>query len=142
MRCTYETREKLAEASVNPVALENIWEVYWPGFEPRWVTLLPRDQDAVWYSVATYSKQVPKAAAAGEQLGIYLSRLASRPSIVLVAHSLGCRVALEAFREMEEDGHGGRVVAFCLMAAAVPTHMADENGRLRAAAKLGVSVIL
>lgn len=135
-------KEKLVEAGVNPVSLENTWNVYWPGFEPRRVNLLPSDQHALWYSVLTYRRQVPKAIAAGRLLGEYLSELPSKSSILVVAHSLGCRVALEAFREMTKNKCGSRVVAFCLMAAAVPTRMADTNGTLNEAAMLGKSIIL
>src|SRR6185369_5317013 len=58
--------------------------------------------------------------------------------IIFVAHSLGCRVVLEALRELLDgrapDAESHRVPGVCLMAAAVPTFMVDGNARLAGAA--------
>ena len=51
--------------------------------------------------------------------------------VVLVAHSLGCRVALECLAEIRAQGDdwtGAKVVATCLMAAAVPTPLCTAPG--------------
>lgn len=57
--------------------------------------------------------------------------------VVLVAHSLGNRVALELIQEiLSQPNHSwGRIEAICLMAAAVPVRMVDSGGRLFAAAR-------
>ncbi len=79
-------------------------------------------------SPLAYPFQVPKAEATGKLLADYLavfSGPASMPlEIVLIAHSLGCRVALEcvkAFPTSVAAKRGSAVIkAICLMAAAVP----------------------
>jgi hypothetical protein len=91
-------------------------------------------------SVLSYYRQVHKSREVGRALGQYLDGL--RPAaLIFVAHSLGCRVALEAIRFMV-SGETARRTALsgaCLMAAAVPTYMIGTSssgplGRLREAA--------
>jgi pimeloyl-ACP methyl ester carboxylesterase len=57
--------------------------------------------------------------------------------VVLVAHSLGNRVALELINDIlsRPNQTWGRVEGICLMAAAVPVRMVDYDGRLAAAAR-------
>jgi hypothetical protein len=57
--------------------------------------------------------------------------------IVLVAHSLGNRVALEVINDVmsQPDRTWGRMEGTCLMAAAVPVSIVSGNARLSGAAK-------
>ncbi len=120
-----------------------VWEFFWPGFVERLtgapsdrpLSLAPRrdtrqteSNQAV--SAATYPLQVHKARDVGRALGRFL--LAVRPhSVIFVAHSLGCRVALEAVRFLIRDSPSQRaaMTGACLMAAAVPTYMIDSSTR-------------
>ena len=137
-----ELREKIEETGASPATLENIWEVYWHGFEARWVTLLPRDEESTLLSVRTYAAQVPVARAAGRTLGEYLARLPAEIELIFVAHSLGSRVVLEALRVLyryknQSPNHQGPSVrAYCLMAAAVPTYMVEPARILRRPAQI------
>jgi len=133
---------------------EAAWEFFWPGFierltgasSDRALLLAPfRDvrqtESNQVISAASYPLQVHKAKEVGRALGRFLDYV--RPdSLIFVAHSLGCRVALEAIRFLVSDGASRRtaMAGACLMAAAVPTYMVDSSrrgvvGDLRAAAK-------
>lgn len=139
-----------------------VWEFFWPGLVERLtgrlsdapLSLAPhRDvretEGNQLLSVLSYSRQVHKSKEVGRALGDHLASL--RPTtLIFVAHSLGCRVALEAIRVMVSDGAARRTAlsGACLMAAAVPTYMVDTSssgppGRLReAAAAIGRSFVL
>ena len=120
---------------------EAVWEFFWPGFIERWtgsatdtpLLLAPhRDNRGTesnqLISALAYSTLVSKARDVGLALGQYLDGI--RPDgLILVAHSLGCRVALEATRFMVSRQARGRVplAGACLMAAAVPTFMVDAQ---------------
>ena len=118
-----------------------VWEFFWPGFlEPltgtpsdRPLSLAPRrdtretESNQV-LSAATYPLQVHKAKQVGRALGRFLE--SARPhSLIFVAHSLGCRVALEAIRMLIVDATSRRaaMTGACLMAAAVPTYMIEAH---------------
>lgn len=74
-------------------------------------------------TAALYSEQVPKTRRIGRQLGDALRRLPGRPEISVIAHSLSCRVALEAMRSFVDDSldRACQVSKICLRAATVPT---------------------
>jgi predicted alpha/beta hydrolase family esterase len=92
-----------------------IWEFHWPGDHP--------DKKV---SKVTYAVRVPVAQGAGGLLAKWIAELRDDQEVVLVAHSLGCRVALEAVRKLREL-RGGRpgpnVPAVFLLAAAVPVDL-------------------
>jgi len=127
-------REKLIDAGASATAIENVWEVYWHGFESKWVTLLPRDQDATATSFRTYHEQVPKARQAGQHLGNYLCTLRPGTQVIFISHSLGGRVVLEALRTLYARDQLVRAEAYCLMAAAVPTFLLESGKDMRHAA--------
>lgn len=95
--------------------LGDVWEFYWPGDHENWII-----------SRATYPVRVPVAQNAGPLLARdFLAMLQPHQSVYLVAHSLGCRVALEAIRWIRKERKAGRydgarVDAVFLLAAAVP----------------------
>lgn len=103
-----------------------IWEYHWPG-----------DHASGIVSAVTYSSRVPVAQQAGPLLAReFIATLRPHQSVYLVAHSLGCRVALEALRWIRREHKNGRydgpsVDALFLLAAAVPVEFcefgADED---------------
>jgi hypothetical protein len=114
----------------SPEVLRSIWEVYWPGY----VRVGAKKRTLL--SALSYPMQVRKAVRIGRALARFLSSVAfdRQPMDVLfIAHSLGCRVVLEAIRGLSEDS-GISVKAICLMAAAVPVAHVSASGSLRHAA--------
>lgn len=93
-----------------------IWEFHWPG-----------DHPSGWVSKGTYPARVYAARDAGRLLAEdWLAQRTQSEKVILIAHSLGCRVALEAvwaIRRLRERGRpydGPDVEAVFLLAAAVP----------------------
>jgi hypothetical protein len=138
-----------------PHIADQVWWLFWPSYvEPVSGTALDyrisvsgsevgtESNSAL--SVPTYAWQVLKARDVGRELGRYLRELQqgddAPTEVVFVAHSLGCRVVLEALRELldgsTDEAERDRVPCVCLMAAAVPTFMVDEGARLEQAATL------
>jgi hypothetical protein len=141
---------------------EAVWEFFWPGFIERITGAAPdaplslathRDdretESNQLISALSYHLQVHKSRAVGRALGQYLDAL-QPAALIFVAHSLGCRVALEAIRVMVSGATTRRpaLTGACLMAAAVPTYMikgssSGRPGALRdAAAAVARSFVL
>ena len=93
--------------------LPSAWAFYWPG-----------DHQVRLLSAATYAARVDTTQLAGELLGKLLTKLQPDRQVVLVGHSLGCRVVLEALTYIANERVAGtqsaQVIGVCLMAAAVP----------------------
>lgn len=121
---------------------EAVWQFFWPGFierltgapSDRPLSLAPRrdtrqtESGNPLISAASYPLQVRKARDVGRALGRFLDGV--RPdTLIFVAHSLGCRVALEAIRFLTSVTASRRasMAGACLMAAAVPTYMVDSS---------------
>ncbi|MEL6479472.1 MAG: alpha/beta hydrolase [Pseudomonadota bacterium] len=87
--------------------------VYWPG-------------DSAMKGGA-YPWLVARAAASGARLADWLGEImAKRPGeVVIVAHSLGCRLTLEAIARLPD--HLARRIRIFLMAAAVPVDVFDDQ---------------
>lgn len=102
---------RLSSGSARP--LPDTWFFYWPG-----------DHEDPRLSAVTYSVAVETAKTAGERLGQLLTELSPSQEVILVGHSLGCRVLLHALRYVAGAHARGtpsaQVVMACLMAAAVP----------------------
>ena len=100
----------------------DFWAVYWPGDD--WNPVISR---------LTYGSRVPEADNAGEKLGEVLELL-SHKDVVIVAHSLGCRVALNGIVKFDTK-HQARQISVSrvvLMAAAVPRFDVEgSTGRFR-----------
>ena len=142
----YNNDRKQARASYNPLLgmlppedQDAVWQFYWPGYVERItgaateapLSLAPRydergTESNMLLSIPSYSAQALKAPTVGSALGAFLEA-ASPGSLVLVAHSLGCRVALEAVRHLRRPRGARKTVlrGACLMAAAVPTYMVE-----------------
>lgn len=129
---SYGRLRRKVEAVVVPHQLEDlgsVWEFHWPGNHPTGGKAM---------DLASYSARVGFADESGAKLGALLSSLDSTSRVVLVAHSMGCRVALSAIRHLiDTDIRSGsstapEIAAF-LMAAAVPVDMCisdPEQARL------------
>jgi hypothetical protein len=136
---------------------EQVWKFYWPSYvEPLTSQLADTPIGVLAHHRAdgahsnsalsglSYPLQVLKARRVGLVLGRFLRNLQHRvgvpTEVVFVAHSLGCRVVLEALRYMVRagsvDSERQRIPAICLMAAAVPSFMVEPDGRLEGAALL------
>ncbi|MRG60222.1 alpha/beta fold hydrolase [Agromyces sp. CFH 90414] len=92
--------------------------VHWPGDHP-WGPLV---------SVPTFSLRVGPAEESGRRIAQLIERTYSR-SVVLVGHSLGCRVVLSALAELGAEHPRVRVRATYLMAAAVPEADCRDGAR-------------
>jgi Alpha/beta hydrolase of unknown function (DUF900) len=95
-------RESLRDA----IPRHELWEFHWPGDHPKRLTAL-----------LTYPGRAAVAPEVGARLGSFVRKHPSG-SIAIVAHSLGCRVALETARAIGSAESGLREVF--LLAAAVP----------------------
>ncbi len=107
---------------LTPEALEDaIGDVHWPG-DADW----PGPTD--WLDFVLYPFAVGVAVDAGTRLADLLQRLPNLERVHFIAHSLGCRVALETIAELRRRGYPaiGRV---CLMAAAVPCEFVEPGGK-------------
>jgi pimeloyl-ACP methyl ester carboxylesterase len=104
---------------------EELWEFHWPG-----------DHSDKWISRATYAVRVALAPGVGAALARFLTDRPSHQRVVLIAHSLGCRVALEAALEikaLQPANPDHRLDEVFLLAAAVPAPLCDtRNGRFPA----------
>jgi hypothetical protein len=93
---------------------------YWPG-DADW----PGPLD--WLDAMVYPVAVLTARHCGAVLAAAIQRLPNVERVDFIAHSLGCRVVLEAAEILRTTGPAiGRI---CLMAAAVPAEMVEPGGR-------------
>lgn len=115
--------DKLKEYSAS-ISSDVAW-LMWPG-----------DKMVPVASALSYPLKVINAPRLGLKIAAWLRSLDSPsggiPEIVLVAHSLGCRVVLETLRELV--GVPDIKISVLLMAAAVPVDEVNPRGRLRDAA--------
>ena len=121
---------------VAPALERTLGDAYWPG-DARW----PGPVD--WIDFIFYPDAVPVAVAAGQVLAEAIRRIPDLVTLDVVAHSLGCRVALETIAQLRAGG-GPALGRLCLMAAAVPCEFVEDEGRyeplLRALQGEGVPV--
>ena len=98
--------------------------ILWPG-------------DEKYFSTLRFPWTIGKAEPSAECIAKFVAEIASGSSakrIIIVAHSLGCRVMLEMFNKLQEADLGPAVIEqFYAMAAAVPVNHLEENGRYREA---------
>ncbi len=105
---------------------QEIWEFYWPGFQPLSHVSATGGARSFPESVAsapTYPFEVDKARTwVPTGLAAYLNSV--RPSeIFFVGHSLGCRVILETIVRLMRPPQRIAISGFMLMAGAVPIHL-------------------
>jgi predicted alpha/beta hydrolase family esterase len=107
-----------ATADFDPSTLGSVWEFHWPGNHPGNALI----------DLATFAARIPSAAYSGEKLAQYLEHLGqthylkARQQLFIVAHSLGCRAALQAIRIISKNPayQGPTIQGVFLLAAAVP----------------------
>jgi hypothetical protein len=105
-RLAYATfRQLLTDAGL---AAQSLVEVHWPG-NARLGLL----------SFASYPTEIRPAVASGRALAAWLMEKTGQATFTIVAHSLGCRLALEAVNHLRAAGALGKIEDMCLMAAAV-----------------------
>ena len=93
-----------------------VLELHWPG-NRQWGPV----------SALAYPGRIETAEECGEMLATWMANK-PRARFTIVAHSLGCRVALETVAELRRTGHLAQVLVLCLMAAAVPVrHVANRD---------------
>jgi len=110
--------------------IPDVVEFYWPG--DAWSKVR---------STLDYPEALNRAAESARRLAEFVIHRPGAPPndavrYVLVAHSMGNRVALEFIGNMLQlaQPSGAVIRAACLMAAAVPVYMVENNGALRGAA--------
>ncbi len=106
--------ELLAAASRRGTAeLGSIWELHWPGDHPAGGAL----------SALTFDGKIRAARISGELFARKWLRKRRGQRVILIGHSLGCRVALETVQwilEEAEEYEGATIEAVFLLAPAVP----------------------
>jgi pimeloyl-ACP methyl ester carboxylesterase len=105
------------------------WLIHWPGYA-SWGLSPGR----TFFSPLTYPLQIPSARLAAEALKRFIDSATPKPPILnLIAHSLGCRVALELLEAYDPypPALKPRFLRVLLIAAAVPWDFLKHGGRLR-----------
>jgi pimeloyl-ACP methyl ester carboxylesterase len=123
-RKSYDTLVSRLRRSWPDQRLPEVWYFYWPG-----------DLVAPGISQVSFSLQIRRAEQAGKLLAEWLYRRRAddlSPEAILVAHSLGCRLVLEALalldaRTKDSRSRHTHVARTCLMAAAVPVSLCQQG---------------
>ncbi len=108
--------EHVKRSSGGLASLGTLWHFHWPGNHRSKIT-----------SVRTYAARIGVAELSALLLvRDFLAHLTRRQQVSLVAHSLGCRVALAAVADINRQGsswRGARIRHVALLAAAVPQQL-------------------
>jgi len=119
----FRTVERFGE--LPPLLRFRSWLVYWRAY----ASLGLASGKAV-VSPLTYAQQVPAACIAAQALRRYIDDHSknTKPQITIIAHSLGCRLALELLESYAKSPgpHIPHFPAAIFMAAAVPTYFFEE----------------
>jgi pimeloyl-ACP methyl ester carboxylesterase len=120
--------------------------IYWPGDARVPLGRLLGAGLSGALSAATYMAQIRTAKNTATRLFDWFCAgppPARQPELNIVAHSLGCRVALELLTQFagQQPTRRPRVKIVTLMAAAVPRYMVEEQGALRSGAELPWRII-
>ena len=125
-RKTYQDFLTRLQAQTWPTPLDSFgafWGFHWPG-----------DHRIRLVSLLTFPVRVAEARYAGQQLArLILEYLGSNQEVFFIAHSLGCRVVLEALRAIADkrrfplERKGASVQGTFLMAAAVPYQQCGQG---------------
>jgi len=104
---------RLSERSGHTVFEERLGDVFWPG-DAEWAGVVDK------LDFTFYSKAVSVAKDVAPRIAAYLRTRTDVLTVHFLAHSLGCRVALEIIDDIARGG-GPAVGKVCFLAAAVPT---------------------
>jgi hypothetical protein len=94
----------------------HVLELHWPG-DRKWGNL----------SGLVYPWKIATAARCGVLFAEWLCQQHVGARFRLIGHSLGCRLILEAIKELRRRGRSEQVAAVCLLAAAVPVSYVGQN---------------
>lgn len=125
---SFEEFEKKLQ-DVAPYLAEDCCWVFWPG-----------DAPVPYIRVLAYYRKLKNAKACAFEFAEYLKELSQPsgepPHVVIIGHSLGCRLILEtlAIIAQQKPPDFNLKMEIILMAAAVPITLLFEGGRLREAA--------
>lgn len=117
---SYRAMERHIDKILAPHALSDfrsVWDFHWPGNHPGGAAMDP----------PSYSTRIAAADDAGARLGGLLNELPAPQDVMIIAHSLGCQVAMSAVRQLisldlkEGDLRAEPKLTVFLMAAAVGT---------------------
>lgn len=101
---------------------DQLGDVFWPG-DAKWTGAVDK------LDFLFYANAVSVAQDVAPKIADYLRSRGDVLKVHLLAHSLGCRVALEVVSDIQRHG-GPPVGKVCLMAAAVPTFKLCPGGAL------------
>ena len=93
-----------------------VLELHWPGDGIKHIS----------ENALAYPAQIPRAIKCGKLLAHWIEGQTFGANFILVGHSLGCRLILEALKELDQR-HLHRITGVCLMAAAVPVRKIKRN---------------
>lgn len=112
----------LANGAWQALMEERLGDVFWPG-DARWPGVVDKLDFLFYADAVSVAKNV------APKIADYLRSRTDLLTVHLLAHSLGCRVALEVISDIKRHG-GPKVGKVCLMAAAVPTFKLCPGGAL------------
>ncbi len=113
---------QLASGAWQAVIEGRLGDVFWPG-DANWAGVVDKLDFLFYANAVSVAKNV------APKIADYLRSRRELLRVHLLAHSLGCRVALEVISDIER--HGGPTIGkVCLMAAAVPTFKLCPGGAL------------
>jgi hypothetical protein len=119
-----------------PSLKKDIFTCTWPG---NWNMPIARH--------FAYSTMIKKAAGSALTLGETIEKRHERDTapaeLVIVAHSLGCKVAIEVLTRMAKEGRPKKIkkLIVALMAAAVPVEHLRPGGKYHAALKVVDTIV-
>jgi hypothetical protein len=140
------------EANLNLHWRARAVSVYWPGDTQNWLAFSPvkKGIPTQAWSAANYPRQIGRAQrCASLLLNSFRAAVAVRSpaqpqlKLIIVAHSLGCRLALEFLQGLINAGiQGISIPLMVLMAAAVPRYMVRRGAPLAGAIGRPDSVLI
>lgn len=126
-------KKSMCKTSRNKIDSENIWFVYWSG-EGDSQGLGRKLRDSL-----SYPQQIENAKLSAELLARFLNDYfgfseSSLEELIIIGHSLGCRVILETFKKLFIDRSlifaSEIEIKICLMAAAIPYLLTEKVARI------------
>jgi hypothetical protein len=114
--------DQLADVAWKAQLEDRLGDAFWPG-DADWPGLVDK------LDFYFYAKAVSVAKDVAPKIGEYLRTRTDVLTVHFLAHSLGCRVALEVIDDIARNG-GPTVGKVCLLAAAVPTFKVCPGGSL------------
>ncbi len=133
-----------------PDSFHSISRFFWAGDEVAWhgSPQSPKILNKA-YTALKYADQITSAKISAERLFKFITdcyrKTGCPKEIVLIAHSLGCRLTLELLKLIDINEIGKsfpRIRLVCLMAAAVPVKMVEKGGDLEPVEKRKPEILI